>query len=109
MESFLKELALQIYKENPSLDAVTVVFPNRRAALYFRKHLSEIIDKPVFAPNLITIEEFISSFSSCKVPDKLELIHRLHKSYQQVSKRNGSKERIFRSVLFLGRYAAARF
>ncbi|MEK6783357.1 MAG: PD-(D/E)XK nuclease family protein [Bacteroidota bacterium] len=84
MKSFLKELAEQIYKEHPQLDRLTLVFPNRRAALYFQKHLSSILSKPAFAPRLITIEDFISGFSALRVPDKLELIHRLHKTYQAV-------------------------
>ncbi len=84
MKSFLKELAEQIYKEHPNLDGLTLVFPNRRAALYFQKHLSGQLTKPAFAPKLITIEDFISSFSEWKVPDKLELVHRLHRTYQNV-------------------------
>ena len=84
MRSFLHELAEQIYKEHPQLDGLTLVFPNRRAALYFQKHLSSLLTKPAFAPKLITIEDFISDFSELKVPDKLELIHRLHRTYQKV-------------------------
>jgi len=84
MESFLREIARKIYQEHPNPEVLTIVFPNRRAALYFRKHLSEIIAKPIFAPNLITIEEFISGFSTLKVPDKLDLVHRLHNTYRQV-------------------------
>jgi RecB family exonuclease len=38
----------------------------------------------VFAPQLTTIEEFITGFSTSKVPDKLELIHRLYTSYRKV-------------------------
>jgi hypothetical protein len=84
MEEFLKEIARKIYSDRPHLEDITIVFPNRRAALYFRKHLSDIITKPAFAPELITIEDFISSFSEWNVPDKLELIHRLHSTYQEV-------------------------
>jgi len=89
MESFLKELARKINAE-PKFEQLIFVFPNRRAALYFRKHLSEVITKPVFAPHLITIEDFIASFSSYQVPDKLELVHRLHGVYHQVM--GGDKE-----------------
>ena len=92
MKSFLKELAEQIYKEHPQLDGLTLVFPNRRAALYFQKHLSSLLTKPAFAPKLITIEDFISDFSELKVPDKLELIHRLHRTYQKIMLR-GSENR----------------
>ena len=100
MESFLKEKARKIYQEHPNPDVLTIVFPNRRAALYFRKHLSEMISKPIFAPNLITIEEFISGFSTLKVPDKLDLVHRLHTTYREVmgdipSSRNESFDQFY--------------
>jgi CRISPR/Cas system-associated exonuclease Cas4 (RecB family) len=84
---FLSELAEKLFRDRKQLDAVTLVFPNRRAALYFRKYLSQFIDKPAFAPTLITIEEFIGSFSTLQVPDKLELIYRLHGTYTNVVKR----------------------
>jgi CRISPR/Cas system-associated exonuclease Cas4 (RecB family) len=78
MKPFLLELAETLFREHTrKLDTLTLVFPNRRASLYFRKHLSTLIDKPVFAPDLITIEEFIGRFSSARIPDKLELIYQL--------------------------------
>lgn len=83
MESFLKELARKVNTE-PQFEQLTFIFPNRRAALYFRKHLSEVITKPVFSPRLLTIEDFIASFSNYQIPDKLELVHRLHGVYNRV-------------------------
>ncbi len=82
MRSFLNELAEKIYKANPQIELVTLVVPNRRAALYFRKYLSELLNKPSFAPEVITIEDFIAKFSTLVVPDKLKLIHQLYKVYQ---------------------------
>jgi hypothetical protein len=87
MKPFLSELAEKLFRERKQLDSVTLVFPNRRAALYFRKYLSQFIDKPAFAPALLTIEEFIGSFSALRVPDKLELIYRLHGTYTKVVNR----------------------
>lgn len=85
MKSFLKEQAGEIYNTYPRLDLLTIVFPNRRAILYFKKHLSDLLAKPVFSPRLLTIEDFIKSFSSYAVPDKLELIHRLHSVYADIT------------------------
>src|SRR6185369_17544021 len=34
--------------------------------------------------HLITIEDFIGTFSNWQVPDKLELVHRLYKSYYEL-------------------------
>ncbi|MBP9926082.1 MAG: PD-(D/E)XK nuclease family protein [Cyclobacteriaceae bacterium] len=102
MESFLRELAVQLNKENPLWDSVTLVFPNRRAALYFRKHLSEIITQPLFAPNLLTIEDFISEMAKARVPDKLELVHRLHASYQQIINAADARSEPFDQFYFWG-------
>lgn len=81
MKAFLQELAEEIFNSREDLSKVTVVFPNRRAALYFRKYLGDLISKPVFSPRLLTFEDFVSGLSPLRVPDKLELIYRLHQSY----------------------------
>jgi len=83
MNAFLQELAAEIYNSHADLSKVTVVFPNRRAVLYFRKYLGELITKPVFSPRLLTFEDFVSGLSPLRVPDKLELVFRLHKSYSE--------------------------
>ena len=84
MKTFLEEVALKVYRDHPKLDGVTVVFPNRRASLYFRKHLSGLISKPAFAPHILTIEDFFARFSNLQVPDKLILISHLFKAYRNV-------------------------
>jgi hypothetical protein len=89
MKTFLQEIAEKIYKAHPKLDELTLIVPNRRAGLYFRKYLSDQLTKPVFAPNVITIEDFIKSFSTLLVPDKIELVYKLFRVYQQVLSRSG--------------------
>jgi CRISPR/Cas system-associated exonuclease Cas4 (RecB family) len=86
MNSFLNDTAKSIISDYPKPEELTLVFPNRRAILYFRKHFSELISKPVFAPRMLTIEEFIAGFSSHREPDQLELVHRLYRTYQQIVK-----------------------
>lgn len=85
VKTFLQELASKLYSENPNLDRLVLIFPNRRAILYFQKHLSAQLTRPAFAPQMLTIEDFISGFSSSKIPDKLELVHRLYYVYNEVS------------------------
>lgn len=84
MEPFLFELAGEIFQSHSDLSQVTVVFPNRRAALYFRKYLGDLISKPIFPPKLLTFEDFTATFSSLRVPDKLELVYRLHQCYREL-------------------------
>lgn len=95
MKPFLKEIAEKLMKEAPALDKLTLVFPNRRAILYFKKYLAEILNRPAFAPPLLTIEEFISQFSTNTVPDKLELVHRLHAVYRKEINSEESFDRFY--------------
>lgn len=88
MKTFLEEVAEKVYRDNPNLAQVTVVFPNRRAALYFRKHLSGLLKRPAFSPSVVTIEDFIGGFSNLQVPDKLVLIARLHDAYKKVLRKD---------------------
>lgn len=81
MQEFLHKLAEKIYQEHTLLHNVTVVFPNRRAILYFRKHLTSLLERPSFAPTLLTIEEFIAQFSEAEIPDKLVLQKKLYNVY----------------------------
>jgi CRISPR/Cas system-associated exonuclease Cas4 (RecB family) len=85
MKTFLQELAETVTKDYPDWDKLTVVFPNRRAALYFKNELRKNLTAPKWVPTILTIEEFISSFSDLQVADKFNLILRLYQSYKQVN------------------------
>jgi HD superfamily phosphohydrolase YqeK len=94
MKSFLFELAEKIYHDyGKKLETLTLIFPNRRASLYFRKNLGILLDKPSFSPKLITIEDFITGLQEQKldVPDKLHLIHVLYQVYQEVMNKSSEQ------------------
>jgi CRISPR/Cas system-associated exonuclease Cas4 (RecB family) len=87
---FLEEIAeLVIDKYQDKTDNLTIVFPNRRAGLFFSKYLSSKISTPIWSPRIISIEDFIKDLSGLKSADKLELIYIL---YQVFTDLNKSKE-----------------
>src|SRR5690606_36412919 len=102
MKPFLFEIAEQTVNASHSLEGITFVFPNRRAILYFRKYLSQLLSKPAFSPRLLTIEDFVTGMSPLKVPDKLELIHRLYKTYYSVIDPGASPAEPFDQLYFWG-------
>jgi len=86
LKPFLKELAEDIIKNNFQLDKLTIVFPNRRAALFFSKYLTESLSKPSWSPRLLSISEFFSRLSNLQEPDRLSLIFKLYKVYTSTLK-----------------------
>ena len=85
MRTFLQEVADAVKKDFPDWDNLTVVFPNRRAALYFRKALAEDLPAPKWSPDIRSIEEFIGSFSSLKETEKLSLIVILYRTFKKIT------------------------
>ena len=69
MKPFLKELAEKIIARHTKPEELTIVFPNRRAALFFRKYLAELLAKPIWSPNLISIEELFAQQQLGNVPE----------------------------------------
>ncbi len=85
MEPFLKLVAIDIFERfGNQMNDVQVVFPNRRSILYFNKYLSQIVDKPTWAPHCITISNFIQNFSKLQKADDLLLLFDLYKIYCKI-------------------------
>ena len=96
MKAFLKELAEKVYKEHgENLDQVTMVFPNRRAGLFFRKYLSEDLEKPVWSPAIMSLEDFVQPLSVIQPLDKLSLIFQLFGIYKKISTAKEEFDRFF--------------
>ena len=84
MNNFIGQIAKKIYSaDKDNLSKVLVVFPSRRAGVYFKKELSLLIDKPVWSPSVMSINEFTSKFSNYDLADNLTLVMELYKSYRK--------------------------
>lgn len=90
MTPFLKVIAQYYYKTyGQDIDSCCFVFPNRRASLFFKKHLASVCDKPLFAPDTLSINELFVRLSSLRQADTLGLIFSLFEHYRNIS---GSEE-----------------
>ena len=89
MESFLKQVATDLYKRTKGdLVRTAVIFPNKRAGVFFRYYLSEQLDAPTFAPEVMSISECFASFSSKLPADRLSNLFRLYDIYRSLAGRN---------------------
>jgi hypothetical protein len=87
MNKFLQQVADYIFQTHHNrLGDLTLVFPNRRAGLFFQKYLSSLIEGPVFSPRVSTISELVSELSGLKPLDQNRLVLELFDIYQQVTK-----------------------
>ena len=81
----LQRLAQTFAREvGSSLPQYTFVFPNHRAGLFFRKYLSQAVDKPVFSPEILTINECFAQLTDLRLADQLTLLVRLYDLYRHL-------------------------
>jgi len=83
MSSYLEQLVEELYNDHQGdLSGLCLVFPTRRAGLFFKKHLGERIDHPHWSPVIYSIQDFIRSLSSFVIPDQLALLFELFEVYK---------------------------
>lgn len=93
---FLEEIAEHVLKHHQQqTDALTIVFPNRRAGLFFRNYLSTRILQPVWSPEVLSIEDFVKGLSSLKSAEKLDLIYLLYQVFTDLNKSNESFDKFY--------------
>src|SRR5450759_3900756 len=91
MTYFLENIAQSLHAEfGNSLNRHCLVFPNRRAGLYFLKYLAALIKKPVWSPSILTINELFRSSSSLQTAGNEILLFELYKVYRNLKKQNES-------------------
>jgi len=87
MSTFLKYVATDLYSRyDDKISDLCIVFPNRRASLYFKKYLSELSQKPIWAPNTTTINDLFQDISGLELADNIKLLFELYTIYKQVKK-----------------------
>ncbi|MFM2190000.1 MAG: hypothetical protein RL491_386, partial [Bacteroidota bacterium] len=83
METFIDEIAKEIIAEGWSDPSkVCIVFPTRRACLIFRNRFGHHSGKPVWAPKVMSIGDFVSTNSGFPVSEEMELLTALYDVYK---------------------------
>ena len=84
MERFLSQCAKYIYQKHiGELQNICLVFPNRRAGVFFNSYLQNEITGAVIAPEITTIGELISGYSDFHQAERLQLISILYDVFQK--------------------------
>ncbi len=89
METFLDLVAKNIYEHyGNDLSRIAIIFPNRRARLFFNESLIKQTDKPIWSPAYISVKDLFQEWSPYKLGDPIELICRLYRIFRDATKSN---------------------
>ena len=84
MRTFLEEAAKQLYERyGNDCSSLVVVFPSRRARIFFTSALAEIAKQPMWEPTFMTIDEIMSGLSDLRSADRIRLVAELYRIYSK--------------------------
>ena len=85
MEYFLERIAKSLYSESGDRTSEQcIVFPNRRAGLFFLKYLAAELKKPIWSPSVITISDLFRTFSKLRPAENEILLFELYRIYRSL-------------------------
>ena len=90
--TFLNQLAQEILKSQSigtdTLSKLTIVLPNKRAKVFLLDELKNLITNNVFAPEIISIEEFIQDIAGIRSIDNVELLFEFYEVYLSITEKD---------------------
>lgn len=106
MPKFLESCATYLHSHfREDFTSVRVILPSRRAALFLSAYLKRLLTRPVIAPEMLTINELMTSFSELLSADRLTLVATLYQAWREET---GLKE-TFDEFYFWGEILLADF
>ena len=64
---------------------MAVVFPNKRASLFFNEHLVHEAEHPIWSPAYLSISDLFRQASTLQAGDSIKLVCDLYRVYQEVT------------------------
>ncbi|MEX1190404.1 MAG: PD-(D/E)XK nuclease family protein [Brumimicrobium sp.] len=86
MNYFIDRIAQHIYEEDLSLENLTIVLPSQRAKKYLQRALFRVYEKPIFSPNIITMNRWIKELVPKVIIDPTRALFKLYDVHLQVEK-----------------------
>lgn len=101
MDSFIAYVSKHLFtKFGKGISDLCLVFPSRRAALFFRQALSEQLREPLWMPESLTMNDWIMKAAGRKADDELLLLSHLYNLYSGMP---GAVRKSFDEFYYMGK------
>jgi len=87
MQSFLHSVLSELKKNKVNLSDCVFILPNKRSGLFLKQALSYTIEKNIFSPDILPIDDFITSLSGLSKISNTELLFEFYSVYKLNTKK----------------------
>ncbi|MFH4965962.1 PD-(D/E)XK nuclease family protein [Gaetbulibacter sp. M235] len=85
MATFIFDVLKDLQNKNAKLSSITFVLPSKRAGLFLKYQLSQVVQESIFSPNILSIEEFVEDLSRLKTISNTELLFEFYNTYTHLT------------------------
>ena len=85
MTSFIFDVLKDLNNKHEDLSCLTFILPNKRAGLFLKYNILNVLDKTIFSPEILSIEEFVENLSELNKISNSELLFEFYTSYCQIT------------------------
>lgn len=84
LETFLQKTAAYLVKNYADhLSELCIVLPNRRAGIFFKRHLSHAAGRTLWSPEIYSSEDFITHISGLEIFEPIQQLFELYNVYRK--------------------------
>ncbi|MGB6269202.1 MAG: PD-(D/E)XK nuclease family protein [Olleya sp.] len=85
MTSFIADVLKDLKNKDANFSELIFILPSRRAGVFLRRELSLLINKTIFSPKIISIENFVEELSQLKSITNTELLFKFYNTYKALT------------------------
>lgn len=88
MDSFIKKVLINLEENAYNVEDVCFILPSKRAGVFLKDELSTIINRPIFSPSILSIEDFVEELSGLQNLTNTELLFNFYNTYKLLTHTN---------------------
>jgi len=85
MTTFINDVLRDLKSLDFEFSTLTFIVPSKRAGVFIKNELSQLIESPIFSPVIISIEEFVVELSRLKSISNTELLFEFYNTYKTIT------------------------
>ncbi|QRM88621.1 PD-(D/E)XK nuclease family protein [Lacinutrix sp. WUR7] len=87
MTTFILDVLKDLQNRNKDLSTLIFILPSKRAGIFLKHQIAQIVNHTILSPKIISIEEFVEDLSQLKKTSNTELLFVFYKVYLELTKK----------------------
>ncbi|TYA74302.1 PD-(D/E)XK nuclease family protein [Seonamhaeicola marinus] len=85
MTTFIFDVLEDLHSKSIDLSHLTFILPSKRAGIFLKHQIPQVTQQTAFAPDIISIEEFVEELSGLKSTSNTELLFEFYDTYTKLT------------------------